>query len=371
MTLPNRLIKPFCWLVVALFVAFMVSVVRGNPADIQVQTSYAGQIGMGSGTVIAVENGKSYVLTCHHNIQNHKTNEWARSISVVTTDGRRYRARYLNGRKGLDLALLEASFENEAYAPPAPAKPQEFWIAGYSHGTNYRVRQSKFIQREADGADSFTGLAIQGESGGGIFNGNGELIGVVHATNDQRQVTFATCGPILGDFVQKTLTKYNVQCYGGSCQNRWIPQGRVMTTPQIQVQPQPPRYIQRPSPQQQPTPKPTTNCDCKDRLAKLESQQTELLKLTDRVVGIYEKHDSRLAALESREPQRGPPGQDGKDGRDGTDAVVDIDALAQAAAQIVIKQQSNRPAPEVNYKQLAKEILSQSQVLVDAIPAER
>lgn len=374
MSIPERLVKPLCWLVVLLFIAFMVSVAKGDPLDsvCRIYNEQGGATDIGSGTLVSVLDSKTpgqkdgLVLTCAHLFS-----DGVGRVVCEFPNGRRHQATLLPGiDEQNDLAALEIGYVK--HQPVTPVQIAEFngsyRACGFGGNGTLHCTKGKVKQVVSAGAQGNTirivgqSVVRSGDSGSGVFNDADQLVGVVWGGSkggDKMAAvgTYATYGKPLAAFLAQYRVR--VQCPDGSCSNpQWQPSTRV-------VSPQQPTWNSAPPS------KPATSCDCKDRLAKLESSQQKLDERNERLVGIAEDMQSRLAALESREPQIGPPGQDGKDGRDGKDAVVDIDAIAQSAAQIVIQNQPDRPTPEVNYKNLAREILSQSQVLVDAIPAER
>lgn len=146
----------------------------------------------GSGTVIACEGGRSLVLTNAHVVPT------AEGRVTVSAGGRAYRAKYLAGSKvttwdngdgtggmeidGPDLALLtvEAEFPAAELAETAPGKGaalRQWGFAGRGASEGPRVKSG----RVTDPAGLWGTLDQRpGDSGAGLFDDAGRLVGVSH-----------------------------------------------------------------------------------------------------------------------------------------------------------------------------------------------
>lgn len=341
MSLIDRWIKPFCVLVVILFLWFMASTVCGATTD-SVCRIYNelpnGVRSIGSGTLVETRTGPTgqqngLVLTCHHLFS-----DGAGSIICEFPDGRRHYAKLLNGSsREMDLAALEIGNVRQAAVPPVEIESfdDDCTACGFGGTGKLKCIEGPVVGRATSGSqDSIViggeNVVRSGDSGGGVFNKSGQLVGVIWGAEKQSG-SYATYGRQLTVF----LKQYQVEvCRPNDPNSACAQQGRRYVQPERRL----------------PTPK--LKCDCKSRFAELDAR----LALVDSKLKLVAEHNrittdlakavqtmqaeftSRIAALESREPQIGPPGQDGKDGRDGTDAVVDVDAIANSAAQIVLNQ---------------------------------
>jgi len=141
--------------------------------------------GAGSGLILS-ENG--YILTCHHVVDG------ATSIKITLRSGEEYEATYMGGDADLDIALLKV--EAEGLSPVVLGDSNELTVGspvvaignplGQLGGT-VTAGYISALEREVAVEDkTFTVLQTDaaingGNSGGGLFNAKGELIGLVNA----------------------------------------------------------------------------------------------------------------------------------------------------------------------------------------------
>ncbi len=175
-------------------VATVYANVSATVVEIQTETKstyYGTTSGAGSG-VIVTENG--YIVTCYHVV------EGCTSIYVSTNDGTQYTASFVGGDTWSDIAVLKIDADRELpYATFATAEsdnqqyivPGEQVIAignplGYLGGS-VTVGYISALDRSItiDGVPMTllqTDTAVSpGNSGGGLFNLYGELVGIVNA----------------------------------------------------------------------------------------------------------------------------------------------------------------------------------------------
>lgn len=124
-----------------------------------------------------------------------------------------------------DLALCMASDEGLHWAAVARQPPREgddVWAMGYGAGNNPKLASGVGKLRRLDGNGNYEStLVIQsGDSGSGMFNAAGELVGVNHAVDNR----FATRGMVQGYTTSMALPKltsllaqYAQQCPEGFC----------------------------------------------------------------------------------------------------------------------------------------------------------
>lgn len=173
----------------------VVALVKDSVVEIATETSvYNGRYvvsGAGSGVIISrADNGKTaYIVTNNHVV------EGADSITVRTTDGSEYAATLRGTDSSSDIAVLSISIDREFTAAELGSSKNlvvgESVIAignplGELGGTVTNGIISA-LAREVD-IDGSTMMLLQtnaavnpGNSGGGLFNMKGELIGIVNA----------------------------------------------------------------------------------------------------------------------------------------------------------------------------------------------
>ncbi|MEX2186857.1 MAG: trypsin-like peptidase domain-containing protein [Pirellulales bacterium] len=141
----------------------------------------------GSGTLVDITESQGLVITNWHVVESQ-----AGPITVVFPDGFRSQATVLKHDPTWDLAALSIWKPNVAPVPiaPARAKPGDaLAIAGYGSG-NYRMAAGRCTQYVAPGPRQpfemveVSAAARQGDSGGPILNGRGELAGVLFGEGD-------------------------------------------------------------------------------------------------------------------------------------------------------------------------------------------
>lgn len=145
--------------------------------------------GAGSGVVIAQTEEYAYVVTNYHVIDG--TSE----INIITSDGDKFKAEFLDGDSAMDIAMLRIETNKEfpkiICGSSSAMKVGEGVVAignplGELGGTVTDGIVSALDRRvEVDGIEMVlmqTNAAVNpGNSGGGLFNMAGELIGIVNA----------------------------------------------------------------------------------------------------------------------------------------------------------------------------------------------
>ena len=143
------------------------------------------QQGAGSGVILS-EDG--YILTCYHVIEN------ANTITVATREGQTYEAVMVGGDKSEDIAIIKV--EAEGLTPAVMGDSSQLQVGspvvaignplGQLGGTVTAGVVSALERQVTIDDETFnviqTDAAINGgNSGGGLFNAKGELIGLVNA----------------------------------------------------------------------------------------------------------------------------------------------------------------------------------------------
>jgi serine protease Do len=156
--------------------------------------SQEGEAGVGSGVIYKKENGKAFIVTNHHVVEN------ASQLEVSLKDGTRVPAKLLGSDVLMDLAVLEINAEHvkkvAEFGNSDTVKPGEPVIAignplglqfagsvtqGIISGTNRTVE----VDLDQDGAPDWNAEVLQtdaainpGNSGGALVNVEGQVIGI-------------------------------------------------------------------------------------------------------------------------------------------------------------------------------------------------
>jgi hypothetical protein len=156
----------------------------------------------GSGTLIGVDQSIGRVLTCSHLFDSSTQN-----IIVSFPNSGRFAASLIDRDRSHDLALLEIK---HPHVPPIAVSGDEpggeLTACGFGPVGQFRCIVGSFAgQAKAVGA-TYASLMIHGavrpgDSGGGVLNSRGELVGVVWGQRDG--VTYATCGRPVREFLER------------------------------------------------------------------------------------------------------------------------------------------------------------------------
>lgn len=153
-----------------------------HPAVVRVIAIENDGAAYGSGTLVGTSGDQGLVVTNWHVVRDAKGR-----IEVVFPDGFRSAANVLATDADWDLAALaiwRPAVEPVPLAAGAPRAGEPLTIAGYGSG-RYRAVTGRCTQYVAPGTNlpfemvELSVAARQGDSGGPIFNGRGELAGVL------------------------------------------------------------------------------------------------------------------------------------------------------------------------------------------------
>lgn len=229
-----------------------------GPRSCQVGTAYGSAVSVGG-----YQPGEQLFLTCAHCVQN------ATSVSVGVSQQWR-QVRVLATSQQSDLAILSLSYSGtintSRIAPTDATGGEAVTLTGFPNGGGFRKRTAKVVPNRYSRIDLVIGQpSQQGESGGGIFNARGELVGLISLTSE-----ISTLGPgvrSIRAIFQSHFGKLPPCCVGG---------GSIA----------------------QPTIPPTDNSEVLARLQQLENK------------------------IDSIQLQRGPAGPPGRDGESWNREVV-------------------------------------------------
>jgi hypothetical protein len=148
------------------------------------------------------------VLTCSHLFDNS-----SEQIVVTFADGRRFEARLAERDRAHDLAALVISEPNLSPVAVNDSEPSGTLSAcGYGATGQFRSVTGKVAgHATAVGATypslTMSGAVQPGDSGGGVLNAAGQLVGVVWGQRDG--LTYATCGRPLREFLNGVRGKHS------------------------------------------------------------------------------------------------------------------------------------------------------------------
>lgn len=183
----------------------------------------------GSGVLVSASGTTAIVLTNWHVVRSHRD-----SVSVLWPDGKSSPGRVIASDDAWDLAAILVPRPDAApvsIAASAPKIGDRLTIAGYGvagryleqsgpatdYGAPTKSHPSQFVELLAS--------ARQGDSGGPIFNDQGELAGVLFGERDGR--TIGPCSTRLRAFLDgvpaesaPVRSTSSTSCPGGRCEKR-------------------------------------------------------------------------------------------------------------------------------------------------------
>lgn len=346
-----------------------------SPADASVRVScYAadGSIYQGSGTLVDARAGSNaLVITNAHVVRDTPNGPFI----VMFADGVTYGAKLTLVDADVDLAALEII--NNGRTPAAwSGELSAGMLHGYGYGGDSQLARIDGQVVGELGTATQASLELSapfrhGDSGGGVFDDNGVMRGVIWGTEDAQGVfvhpqhlaaflarlglqspvdgaaidAAADAAALAGGVSQTQCyggacsggTCYSGQCTTGQCYGGQCYSGSCATCPQQVITGQPlfpnmPRIVRPTLPAAQSVAQPVVaaSCTCGPKWTAL---------------------DARLAAIEAKAAVAGPAGPvgpAGPAGPPGKDATIDVDALAAQVAALVMEKlppaDAGRPA---------------------------
>jgi hypothetical protein len=171
-----------------------------QPAVVRVIATERDGISMGSGSLVAVDTLHGMVVTNWHVVRDA-----AGPITVVFPDGFRSKALVLRVDRDWDLAALAIQKPKVQPLPIATAAPrpgEPLTIAGYGPDGIYRAvggRCTEYLSPDGRLPAELVEVDVQarhGDSGGPIYNGHGEIAGVLFGAGGN----FLTGGYTMGSY---------------------------------------------------------------------------------------------------------------------------------------------------------------------------
>lgn len=173
---------------------------RIHPAVVRIIAPLRDGMALGSGTLVAVNETQGLVISNWHVVEDA-----AGPISIMFPDGFSSTGTVLKADRDWDLAAIlirRPNVEPVPLATRAPRPGEPLTIAGYGPGT-YRAATGRCTQYVAPGPNrplemvELATSARQGDSGGPIFNAQGELAGVLFGTGGGATMG-SYCGRVRG-----------------------------------------------------------------------------------------------------------------------------------------------------------------------------
>jgi hypothetical protein len=158
----------------------------------------------GSGTLVARDASLGFVLTCSHLFDDSTS-----QIVVTFPNGQRFGARLLDRDRAHDLAALAIRRpEIEAISTAVASAVGTLYTCGFGQAGQFRCTPGEVTgQAVAVGAKfpslTIRGAARPGDSGGGVLNTAGQLVGVIWGQRDGH--TYAMCGQPVREFLDRVL----------------------------------------------------------------------------------------------------------------------------------------------------------------------
>jgi len=160
----------------------------------------------GSGTLVACDQSGGWVLTCSHLFDGSTAR-----IVVAFPSGERFAANLIDRDRPHDLAALAIRRPDVKPLAVSDQEPGGILAAcGFGSNGQFRcIRGATIGQALAAGATHpslmIGGAVRPGDSGGGVLNTRGQIVGVVWGQRDG--LTYATCGRPLREFLARLRGK--------------------------------------------------------------------------------------------------------------------------------------------------------------------
>ncbi len=198
---------------------------------------------IGSGTLVdkTSDGRQGLVLTCWHLFRDGTGN-----IVVEFPDGRRHGAKLVHSDSQADLAALvitnprptPVSLRVVSGRQSAADSRQKMYACGYGSNGQFRCAVGPVVGESRESGQHSVLLqnpVRSGDSGGGVFDAEGRLVGVVWG--EAQGVTYASCGKPLRRFLDRVLGQKRQsvvrQCPDGKCLLQPEPRTR---TPRLAIE---------------------------------------------------------------------------------------------------------------------------------------
>lgn len=160
-------------------------------------------------------NGSAWVLDEDTVVTNRHVVEGAVDIELTSYDGRHYTGTtsVLDPTSDLALVHIDGTFPEVAtVAAQGPVSAQELYIVGYPEAdrltttiARYQDRVEETLEPGADDVDFLAAVTKEGNSGSAVANVDGEVVGVLYASNGAGR-SYAVTLESLQDFLADPST---------------------------------------------------------------------------------------------------------------------------------------------------------------------
>ncbi|WP_437202235.1 trypsin-like peptidase domain-containing protein [Planctomicrobium sp. SH664] len=168
-------------------------------ASVRIRVITQQRIDLGSGTIISSKPGITQILTCAHIFKEYSPESKIEVDLFVNGQSSQYIGRLIKHDPESDLGLITIPMTNPVLPikvgpkESAPRMGEPLVAIGCSGGDNPTRQQSQVAAIDRfDGPHNLlcTGLPVQGRSGGGLFNRQGEIVGVCSAADPSTKEGF-------------------------------------------------------------------------------------------------------------------------------------------------------------------------------------
>jgi len=282
-----------------------------HPATCRIRNQLGREAYLGSGTLIDKDRRCGLVVTCQHIFRQGKG-----TITCSFPDGTRYKAILVNTDGPWDLAalLILAPKSDPVTVAQQAARPGEtVWSCGYGPDGQYWCNRGQvvgYVRTETTRTSEtleLTGRARDGDSGGPVFNTEGELAAVLWGT-DGRTVGGTYCGRVDKFLLTagRYLLPWNAKINDPARDPRLQPPP-PQQPPQVIVQPS----AQGPSPPVDLAPIQARIDDLAKRQDALEARQD---KVRDTAEALAKKYEDKLPGIAKDVQQAVSDSRDAKQG---------------------------------------------------------
>lgn len=163
-------------------------------ASVRIRVIIGNKVNLGSGTIIYSVEGVTKILTCGHIFRDFNDDAKIEVDLFVGDQEKLHIARLekfdLDADVGLisvptDAAVSTVKIPNQKGAPTVGAAVASIGCSGGDLPTRKQLRVTDIDKYQGPHNIECTGLPVQGRSGGGLFNTNGEVVGVCIAADPE------------------------------------------------------------------------------------------------------------------------------------------------------------------------------------------
>ena len=252
-----KVLPIFVFLAAAVLAVLLCNLCEAGPladqASCRIYVNHGGTTSIGSGTLIDRDHKYGVVLTCAHLFVEGGDLEFVNSpknIRVVFRDGKQHYGQCIRYNKHSDLAAIRIS---TPWAKPValaePSRGEQLHSTGFGPDGNFQNKNGAAVgEANTPGQMSIVTSfpSRSGDSGGGLFNRQDQLVGVVWGSAQGQ--TYSSFRTPLRNFLHRAFTGRSApkifvpnNCPGGVCrpQQPNCPNGQCPLVPQPPVRPDP------------------------------------------------------------------------------------------------------------------------------------